>query len=318
MKIIYKGDRTDFLKEKGTALALGNFDGVHTGHKRLLCATSEIARENGLVSCVYTFLKHPRTYTEDNTTSLITNNSEKEKIISSLGLDAIYYENFLDVKDYDAQKFCSRILKDTLNCKIVICGENFRFAKDRSAGSGVLKTEAEKLGMNCIVIPYMDDDNEKLNSTRIRKLIRAGDIQKANELLGHTFSIYYPVIHGRHLGTQIGVPTINQTFEEEKLKPKNGVYACICHIDGKEYMSVSNVGVKPTVTYNEKNPPVLCETHIIGYSGNLYGKSIKVDFYKKLRDEKRFSSLDELVSEVKKNIEETELYFSREKKIEKE
>jgi riboflavin kinase/FMN adenylyltransferase len=174
-----------------------------------------------------------------------------------------------------------------------------------------LQQELEKLGKTAVVCDHVvDADGETVNSTAIRKSVLNGDMEKAMEYLGRPFSIYYPVIHGRHLGTEIGVPTVNQSFSAHKLKPKNGVYACVCTVGNEKYCGVANVGTKPTVTHGEEDAPVLCETHIINYSGNLYGQQVKIEFYRRLRDEKRFSSLDELVAAVQENIRQTKLIFA--------
>ena len=298
------------------AVALGNFDGVHKGHATLIRKTVALSREYGLSSCVYTFSEHPSNF-KNGFYGIITDNSEKQSIIESLGADIFYLDDFDKVKDLSCEEFCRDILVKKLGAEIAVCGKNYRFGKNREGDCETLKKQMEALGKKTVIIDYVTADShgtgEAINSTSIRRCISEGETEKAAELMGRPFSICYPVIYGRQLGRKLGFPTINQKFPKEKLRPKNGVYACLCTIDGKEYPGVANVGTKPTVTAGESKPPVLCETHIIGYDGDLYGKRIKLDFYRRLRDEKKFSDLDELTRAVKSNIEETKKYFEEKK-----
>ena len=309
------------LFERGSAVALGNFDGIHLGHQNLIRTAVEAARNEGLFSCVYTFRTHPAAFL-GRTPTLITNNEEKEEFLRTLGPDFLVTDDFSAVKGLTCDEFCEKILVGKLNCKIAVCGRNFSFGKDRAGNCDTLRREMEKFGAEVIVakdVFYRDEDGttDLIHSTVIRRYIAEGDMERARALLGRPFSIYYPVVHGRHLGTEIGIPTINQAFEGTKLKPKNGVYACICTIDGKKYIGLSDVGTKPTVTDGAEQAPILCETHILNYHGDLYGHSVKIEFYTRLRDEKKFSSLEELVSEIRRNIEQAKQYFEKEGGIEK-
>lgn len=304
------------LFEKGCVAALGNFDGVHRGHQSLIRTAVREAEREGLFSCVYTFRTHPVSFL-GRTPTLITNNDEKEEFLQTLGVDIFFPDDFSAVRDLSCAEFCEKILIRELNCKIVVCGSNFSFGKDRAGDCETLKREMAKHGARVLIaenVLYRDRDGKEdlIHSTVIRRFIAEGDMESARALLGRPFSIYYPVVHGRHLGTTIGIPTINQAFEGTKLKPKNGVYACICTIDGEKYIGLSDVGTKPTVTANEKDAPILCETHILDYHGDLYGHSVKIEFYTRLRDEKKFSSLEELVAEIRRNIEQAKHYFEKE------
>ena len=169
----------------------------------------------------------------------------------------------------------------------------------------------QKLGKKVIVIDDVKLSGELVNSTFIRKLICAGDVEKAAICLGRRFSVTAQVVHGKQLGRLLDAPTINQLFPEKKITPKNGVYICTCHVDGKEYPGVANIGTAPTVT-EETNAKTVCETHIIGYSGDLYGKNIKLEFCRRLRDEKKFSSINELKKEIAHNIAQAKEYFEKE------
>lgn len=309
MQIIFANDN---IKLEECVVALGNFDGVHKGHTALIKKAKEKAEILGLPLCVYTFWQHPSSYFKGENI-LITNNSEKEKILESLDVDILYYEDFSEICDMSAESFCKDILLGKLSCSLAVCGENFTFGKGGAGTSAYLADELAKLGSVALVVDFVDESGTIISSSSIREHILRGEMERAAELLGRPFSIYYPVSHGRHLGTQMGIPTINQAFEKTKLKPKCGVYACLCYIDGKKYMGVADVGKKPTVTKDTESAPVLCETHIVDFSGDLYGKSIKIDFYTRLRDEKKFDSLGSLILEIQKNIRQTREYFKNEK-----
>lgn len=292
------------------AVALGNFDGVHKGHAALIEKTVDTAHKNGLLACVYTFEKHPSNF-KNGFSGLITDNEEKEEILRGMGVDILYFDDFEKVKNFSCSEFCEKILAGTLHAELAVCGKNYRFGKNRSGDSETLTLEAGKLGVQALVIDYVTECGKTVNSTEIRQAIVCGNVEKAADMLGRPFSISYPVIHGRQLGRQLGFPTINQQFPENKIKPENGVYACLCTVGNSKYPGVANVGTKPTVTDGEKNPPVLCETHIIGYNGDLYDKNVKVDFYRRLREEKKFSNLAELTDAVRQNIEETKKLFQK-------
>lgn len=300
------------LKEKPNnfcVTALGNFDGVHPGHAHLITQAKEYAKKNGYDLCVYTFSEHPSAI-KGKTCSLLTTGEEKKELLEALGCDILFLDSFEDVKDFSCEDFCKNVLVGKLNTRVAFCGKNFRFGKDRSGNFSTLEAEMKKLGSDARVIDHVEYKKDTaINSTAIRKLISEGDTEGAEKLLSRPYSFTAKVIHGRHLATHLGAPTINQTFPEGKVVPKNGVYAVCLHVDGKKYIGVANVGTKPTVTDDEKDPPIVCETHIINYKGDLYGKEIKTEFYKKLRDEKKFSSLEELSNAIKANVREAISYF---------
>ncbi|MBE6622926.1 MAG: riboflavin biosynthesis protein RibF [Ruminococcaceae bacterium] len=288
---------------------LGNFDGVHLAHTKLILSAKKMAEEKGYKLCVYTFSRHPLNYRE-GFPGLITSPCEKEELIRSLGADILFLESFEDVKDLSCEEFCGKVLIDKLNTKIAFCGKNFRFGKNRSGDAETLKKEMSVLGGNAFAIDDVkSEDGNVISSTIVRKHILDGDTEKAKNLLGRPYSLTAEVVHGRHLATHLGAPTINQTFPQGKIVPKNGVYAVCLIFDGKKHFGVANVGVKPTVTSNEACCPILCETHILDYKGDLYGKTIKTEFYRKLRDEKKFASIKELSDAIKNDVLNAVSYF---------
>jgi riboflavin kinase/FMN adenylyltransferase len=189
-----------------------------------------------------------------------------------------------------------------------VCGFNFSFGRKAEGNCETLKKYFEENGLQVTVMPPLSIGGDIVSSSLIRAKIESGNIEDAEKLLGHPFSIFLPVTQGQQLGRKIGIPTINQLFPENSAVPRFGVYACRCHIDGETHLGIANVGVRPTII--EKKKVIGCETHILDYSGDLYGKKIRVDFCKFIREEKKFASLDELVTEINKNIAQIREYFS--------
>lgn len=313
---------TEFLNnavsgfEKGTAVALGNFDGFHKGHKAIVDATNEFAHGNGLTSCVYTFEVHPSKFlraASDDSVPLLMTNGEKSECAAHMGVGAIVYDDFVAVRNMTPSQFCKSILVDKLNAKAVFCGENFRFGRNAEGNAAFLRDELMSYGVRAFTVPFVKYGESVVSSTLIRDLIELGAPEIAEELLGRPYSIECEVIHGMELGRKLGFPTINQLYPIEKVSPLRSVYASVCTIDGKRYAGVSNVGVKPTVT-DPKTAPVLCESYVIGYNGDAYGKMVKTEFCRMLRREKKFPNLDELTASVLNNIEETKAFFVKENK----
>ena len=294
----------DITKRKN-AVALGEFDGVHIGHIGLI---NELKKNKDMNLLVYTFDEHPDNVLSGKTvTKRLTDNSQKIEIFTKLGTDYICFEDFSAVKDFSPERFVEEVLVNKLNCGFVTCGFNFKFGKFGSGNAELLVKLLNKYGIRCTVIPPVEHENETVSSTRIRRLIEDGNVEDAAVLLNRNYSLSLPVISGRKLGRTIGVPTVNQRISENTVCPQKGVYACLCRISDKLYHAVCDIGNKPTVGGTE----ILAESHIIGYSGDLYGKTVEIIFYKRLRDEKKFDSLDALKSVIAKDITNTENYFSQ-------
>ena len=287
--------------DRGTCVALGNFDGIHLGHRAIIEACARTAREEGLLSLVWSFRRHPEhilkgSFSSGNIISL----SDKEEIMTDLGIGHIIWENFESVRFLSPEEFCQTILLKKLYAKKVFCGFNFTFGKNGAGNADFLKEYLTPLGVEVIALDPVTQGGEPISSTRIRALLSDGNMEQAAQLLGRPYSIRFPVLHGKHLGTKIGFPTLNQSFPEEYVVPKKGVYAVRMILDGKSYPGVCNVGNRPTV---DQNGETLAETHLFDFSGDLYGKKVKVEFFSFLRPEKRFSSLEELKKQITKDRE---------------
>lgn len=300
---------SDIKKIGNFVLCLGNFDGVHSGHKLLVEKAIELADDLNCCAGVYTFQTHSKLVLGLSNFSFITTADEKNDILKNLGVNFVFYDNFSAVKEFSPEQFCDYLVD--AGVKAVVCGENYRFGKFACAGSAEMKDIMNNKGIICSIIPNHYVNNVGVSSTEIRRLISNGDTDSAAKLLGYRYFIETKVVHGAHLGTTLDFPTINQYIYGNKTIPAFGVYCTKCTIDGKTYNSITNVGKKPTVT-NSDNAETLFETHIIDYSGDLYGKTLKIEFYKKLRDEMKFPSLEVLRENVLSNINEAKEYFKKE------
>lgn len=292
------------------AIALGCFDGVHIGHADIIRHTVEFAKQNGIKSAVWTFDNRPvGTLSRVKNAPCITTTDEKLSQIRLLGVDYAILADFNTVRSLSPETFVNDVLCGECACVYTVCGFNFRFgAEAKGDGETLLSLMRQNGGDGKIVSPVMCG-TRVVSSTYIRECIVKGDMELAARLLGRGFSIDFPVVHGHQLGRKIGIPTINQDFPKDHIIPKSGIYACLCDVDGSSYLGVANIGCRPTVS--DGSLKINCETHIINYSGFLYDKRIRVVFYHRLRDEKKFASLDELRSAINGDIEAAKEYFSK-------
>jgi len=311
MKIIdLKKMSPTVVRDKPTCLVLGNFDGVHEGHSKLIETAVEEGRKNGYITAAWTFAEHPHAFLNSEKAPMyLTTTEEKNDIFAEKGLDCAIYEDFLKVKDMSPLDFIQKVLIDEFDCKTAVCGFNFRFGKKGLGDAELLKKVMEGSGRKVLIVPPVFKMNKIVSSTAVRFLVENGLMEEAAELLGRPYSIKFPVLHGNKLGRTIGIPTINQSFPPNHIIPQKGIYACTCYIEDDIFLGVANVGTRPTVSRG--GTAVNCETHIINYNGWLYGKKIRVCFYKKLRDEIKFGSVEELKAAVEKDIGTTLEYFSK-------
>ncbi len=292
-----------------SAVALGNFDGVHVGHTKLVDKLLSF----GLPSAVYTFEEHPVNVIKGEGTVLsINTNYEKSSIFDSLGVDILIFDDFSDIRDMTPEVFVKTVLIDKLHAKEVVCGFNYRFGKNGEGNPQRLGQLLEKYGSRLTVINEVKLDAVSVSSTRVRNALENGDVELANRLLGRRFFIDSTVVHGCALGRQMGFPTVNVSFERGRLVLPYGVYLVKCIVDNNEsHVAVVNVGVRPTVNTTDLIPTV--EAHLIDYSGDLYGHRVRIEFYKKLRGEVKFESLEKLKEQIAKDIQSCREYFEVER-----
>lgn len=290
-----------------TVLALGTFDGVHIGHKALLLEAKRVAEEkskNGkyVTSGVFCFSCPPMDILSPNPPKHITTLDLKLSYMAELGVEVAFVADFSQMRDMSAADFIDFLISE-LSSVSVVCGFNFKFAKEGEGNASLL---SKKFGEDSFIIQPVMYGDEPCSSSRIRAALSGGDIKSASEMLGRPFSISGEVIHGKHLGREIGIPTINIAFSEKAVIPLFGIYVSSVCIDGKEYAAVSNIGRRPSV---ESTDIPNCETHILDYTGDLYGKKVVVRLYERLRDEEKFSSIEELRSAILSDEQAARQYF---------
>lgn len=287
-----------------TVVALGTFDGCHLGHMSVIRSAYLKAKSLKIKSLVYTFDEIPKSKADNQIKAILTI-EEKIKFIRKSGIDYIAIDSFDSIKDIEGSAFVESILKSRLKAKCVSCGYNYRFGKNAKYTGEDLKAFFKNDGECVDICQKVSVNNEDVSSTLIRKKINNGSVEDILEY-STPYSIYSKVIEGKKLGRTIGIPTINQQIPKEKITPKKGVYITECEIGEDVYPSITNVGLRPTVENTDREN---METYIIGFNGNLYNSYIRVNFYKRLRDEIKFDSLNELKAQIEKDIEKAKAYF---------
>ena len=289
MKIVRFDDIKN--KEVPSAVALGFFDGLHKGHAAVIGA----AKASGLRTVVATFERHPSEILKDRSVKTIMSAGLKEHVFEELGVDMLCYLDFEKVRELSAEEFLQNCVIAGLGARQVFCGFNYRFGRGGHAGPEELRAICAENGAEGFFVPPVCVGGEPVSSTRIRALIEQGRVQEASKMLGRPVELYFEVISGRKLGRKLGAPTINQRIPASHVMPRFGVYASVTHAGGGEALpSVTNVGVKPTVGSSF----VSAETYILGYKGDLYGKTVAVDLIDFLRPEMKFAGLGELKAQI--------------------
>lgn len=289
-------DTIEKIKASGSAVALGYFDGIHMGHKAVLEKALSFAGENDLVPTVLLFDVHPRKLVSGNVPPMLMSEEKKRERLLQMGFTVADFD-FRKGMNYTPEEFAERILLERLNAKAVSCGYDYRYGKGGKGNAETLAEYLAPMGVRVFTQSPVLLSGEAVSSTKIRELIKSGEIERANELLGDFFSYDLVVRHGDGVGHTLGFPTINQFFPEDFIIPRFGVYASMVRIGGKVYPAVTNVGVRPTVS----DGSMRSETCIIGFSGDLYGKKVEVSLLGYIRGEVKFPSLDELKNQVEKD-----------------
>lgn len=284
---------------ESTVVALGNFDGVHKGHQALIQRAVKTAENEGLKSAVFTFANHPKNV---NAGEMVVKNilyfDEKAKVIESLGVDYLFNIPFDEtIKNMDAIDFIDNILLGKFKMRQAYCGFNYRFGHKALGTPEVLMHEGIQKGFGIHVLEPFSIEENLVSSTFIRNLIADGRVELCEKYMGRHYTIEGEVVVGNRIGRTIGFPTSNLIIDENMVTPANGVYVTYCIYNGEKYPSITNVGVKPTIGEYKKN----VETHIFNFDKQLYGKKIRIEFLEKMRDEKRFTDVEELSKQITKD-----------------
>ncbi len=287
--------------EKDMLLTIGVFDGVHLGHKYLISQLTEYARQQNLLSGVVTFRQHPREVLSPRTKlPYLTNLAEKVSLLKNEGIDAIITLSFTQaLAQLSAGQFVG-LLKKYLRMGGLIIGPDFTLGRNREGNADTLRTLGQDMHFSVTVIPPLMVNGEVVSSTAIRDALAGGDMKRVINLIGRSFSLEGRVTTGAGRGAKLGFPTVNLDIDHKQALPADGVYATWIHIDDKAYQSVTNIGRRPT--FGGKGRTV--ETYILNYHSNLYRHELKIDIVERLRDEKRFDTVEELKKQITEDVKQ--------------
>jgi len=295
------------MPAKKRVIALGFFDGVHLAHGALLNKATQRAAELGATPAVLTFDAHPDMLVHEEQVELINSADGRADIISRYyGINDVIYVHF----DNETMKtpwkdFIISVIKELGGIHFV-AGHDFRFGYKGEGTSNLLKEYCTEHGIGCDIIEEMTLNGIRISSTYVRELIASGDMESAMAFLGHPHSLVDTVRYGYKLGRTLGSPTINMVFPDGVIIPPYGVYATKVQFDSREYFAVTNIGIRPTIAGDER---VSVESFILDFSGNLYGRKVRVEFYKFLRPEIKFNTVNELKKQIQADADASRAYF---------
>ncbi len=287
----------------GTVVALGNFDGLHVAHMQIIRSGIEYAKAHGLKSGVLLFEENTKNFTGKKRIELITPNTAKLELLEREKLDFVVMRRFThEVMEKSPEEFFGFLVNE-LHAKAVCCGYDYSFGYKAEGRVETLRKLGRKYGVEVLVTDMIMVDGTVVSSTAIRELIREGNMERAELLLGRRYCVEGPVVKGLQNGRKLGFPTVNVCYDEQMALPKHGVYAGITYAHGKRLKSVINVGNNPTFGAER----VTIESHILNFNENLYGEYIRVSFAKRLRGEIKFESLDALKAQIAADAKSVEM-----------
>ncbi len=291
--IVY--ENSDFLITEKTAVTIGNFDGIHMGHQKLIETVLNYSENFNLTSVIFSFNPHPVAFFgRSDSFKTMFNVEEKKFVAERTGVDILVQYPFnREFASLNPTEFIELLCEKT-NCKVLVVGENYCFGKDRIGDLSVLEHLGNERGIKVIGIPRVKVNDVRVSSTRIRGLINYGDMENTARLLNKPYIVMGEIVHGDKRGRTMSFPTINMLPSAEKLLPPDGVYFSRVWLDGKIYCGMSNIGINPT--FNGESRKI--ETHIFDFDEDVYGKKAVVGFYKRIRGERKFNSVDELKAQM--------------------
>ena len=294
-------------EHRGSVLTIGSFDGLHRGHRAIIEQVKERASHYKVPSVVMMFEPQPREYfSGEQAPARLMRMREKADALGKVGVDRVFCVRFNQALcELSAQEFIDKLLIEGLGVKCLVIGDDFRFGCDRKGDFTMLAKQGQRHGFEVLETHTVTIDGQRVSSTRIRQALEAGDFEGAEGLLGEAFRITGKVVYGQQLGGQLGIPTANVNLHRYRA-PLRGVFAVEVVLDGDRIKGVANVGVRPTV--GDLIKPVL-EVHMLDWSGDIYGQRIAVEFKRKLREEHKFTSLDDLVKSIRQDIVDARQYF---------
>jgi riboflavin kinase/FMN adenylyltransferase len=307
VNIISRLDDIALKPQERSCITLGKFDGIHLGHQKLFREMHRLAK-NGEQLVAFTFDFSIRRVLTGKAVQNLFSAAEKRTLLEEQGVDLLVECPFTDeIRTMAPEVFVREILVNCLHAETIIIGDDFHFGYERMGDAALLERLAPAYGYTfCKIEKECDADGEEISSSRIREALTQGALEKVNQLLGFPYFIDGPVIHGKHLGGQIGSPTINQQPDEEKLLPPFGVYYSRVCIGEKKYPAVTNIGCKPTVS-DERI--VGAETHVLGFSGDIYEQEVRTELFHFARPEKTFENLDALRACIQRDMRNAQEYW---------
>lgn len=287
-------------KEQSSVLTIGTFDGVHIGHQKIIQRLNEIKNGTDERSMILTFYPHPRmVLDQSNDIKMLTTMEEKTQLLEKFGLDDLIIEPFTkEFSRLSALDFVRDILVSQLHIKQLVIGYDHHFGKNREGNFEQLIQFGELYGFNVEKISAQEIESVSVSSTKIRKAIENGDMSTANTYLGYNYLLTGDIIQGQGIGRKINFPTVNLSIAEDfKLIPKKGVYIVKTHFNDASSFGIMNIGFRPTV--GGKGQTI--EVHLLDFNGDLYGSSIQIEVLTRLRDEKKFESIEDLAVQISKD-----------------
>lgn len=295
----YKEDRFN------TAVALGNFDGIHMGHQELIKDMVYNSKKMDLKPSLLLFKQHTKAILNSNSPKCITNMDQKMKIAEQLGVELTYVINFDEnLMKLNPDEFVKEILLQKMNSKLIVVGYDYKFGYKALGDSDYLAKLSNKLGYKLKVLNPVENQGIIVSSSNIRQLIKDGKMEEVETNLQRPYSILGKVIKGENRGTKLGFPTANIELIDNYAIPKIGVYKTSTIVDGMIYKSATNIGYNPT--FNNDNKALKIETYILNFKGNIYGKTIEVCFKRYIRDDMKFNDVNDLIFQMNLDIKEIE------------
>ncbi len=298
------------METMGSSVALGLFDGVHCGHRAVIAAAVDYATAQHLTPAAFTFAIESVSVKQGNPLNFLYPDTQKTAILQKCGIKRVLAPTFDVVCTMTGEAFCRDILVGELKARAVFCGEDFRFGSGATCDVTALQTFGEKMGFTVTVIPPICADGEKISSTRIRSAVHNGDMVQAARLLGEPYALQGEIIHGKAYGHTRGVPTINVAFSEGQLLPQYGVYVSKTNTRAGEYYSITNIGVKPTLEWQDKP---IAETYLFDFTGDVYGETSTTQLYYFLRGERQFRDAEELYKQIECDIASCKAWWKTQK-----
>lgn len=294
-------------EHRGSVVTIGSFDGLHLGHRAIIEQVREKAKQYGVSSVVMMFEPQPKEFfSGEQAPARLMRMREKANALARIGVDRVFCVRFnRAIRQLSARGFVDQLLVQGLGVKCLVVGDDFRFGCDRRGDFAMLLEAGQDHGFEVLETRTVKMNDQRVSSTRIRQALEAGDFATAEKLLGEPFRITGRVVYGQQLGGQLGIPTANVNLHRYRA-PLAGVFATEVLLDNQRIPGVANVGVRPTV--GDLIKPVL-EVHMLDWSGHIYGRRIAVEFKRKLREEQKFTSLDDLVARIHQDIDLARAYF---------